>query len=313
MQISRILHAGYLFESGNTRIAFDPIFENPFSRNCYAFPAVEFDYGAIQKLKLDAIFISHYHDDHLSFESLKHLDRRVPLYLFCLHEEMFDWLRQLGFENVHPIILNRPIEVGNIVVTPRRALDAEVDSIFHIHAEGLNVLNVVDSWIDPQTLDLLMATKWDMILWPFQTMREIEVLSPTRTLDSPVQIPPESVSQLQSLNPLYIVPSSCQFIHEAWSWYNHALFPISYNRFKTEIEFAVPTTQVLRMDPSSSIQLAHGAILMAENLSWIRNVETSEVDYVLINLAVGQYTFVYYAVVAKLESAFIISAALLEG
>lgn len=31
LQISRILHAGYLFEYGDQKIAFDPIFENPFS------------------------------------------------------------------------------------------------------------------------------------------------------------------------------------------------------------------------------------------------------------------------------------------
>ena len=36
LTISRILHAGYVFECDGSRIAFDTIFENPFSRNCHA-------------------------------------------------------------------------------------------------------------------------------------------------------------------------------------------------------------------------------------------------------------------------------------
>ena len=97
MKISRILHAGYVFEHGGTTIAFDPIFENPFSRNCHAFPDVRFDLEQIGQLKLDAVFISHFHDDHCSLESLQHLSKTTPVYLYCVHDELFEMLGQLGF------------------------------------------------------------------------------------------------------------------------------------------------------------------------------------------------------------------------
>lgn len=93
--ISRILHAGYLLESQGTRIVFDPLFETPFSQNCYAFPEVEFDLEAVRQLKPDAIFISHYHDDHFSMESLQHLNRQTPIYFFSVFEELFDLLKVL--------------------------------------------------------------------------------------------------------------------------------------------------------------------------------------------------------------------------
>ena len=89
VKIARVLHAGYLFSVGNTRILFDPIFENPFSRNCHAFPNVEFDHQQIKNLKVDAVFISHFHDDHCSFESLNLLDRSIPIFMFCIFDEMF--------------------------------------------------------------------------------------------------------------------------------------------------------------------------------------------------------------------------------
>ena len=97
LKISRILHAGYVFECNDTLIAFDPIFENPFSRNCYAFPDVRFDHDQIRNLKFAAVFISHFHDDHCSLESLDFLDRMTPIYIYCLFDELFSMVRELGF------------------------------------------------------------------------------------------------------------------------------------------------------------------------------------------------------------------------
>ncbi|MGZ3748537.1 MAG: MBL fold metallo-hydrolase, partial [Pseudobdellovibrionaceae bacterium] len=149
LKISRILHAGYIFEcndnENNTQIAFDPIFENPFSRNCHAFPEVRFDHNQIKNLRLAAVFISHYHDDHCSLESLDLLDRKTPIYIYCLFEELFSMVRELGFLSVYSLELNVPVKIGPLEVIPRRALDSEVDSMFQVKAGELNVLNVVDS------------------------------------------------------------------------------------------------------------------------------------------------------------------------
>jgi hypothetical protein len=280
LKVSRILHAGYLFECQGQRIAFDPIFENPFSRNCYAFPNVQFDSEQIQQLKIDAVFISHYHDDHCSFESLKLLDRQTPIYIFCVFEEMHSWIRELGFKNVRALSLDQTISLEFFEVTPRRALDREVDSIFHIRAAGLNILNVVDSWIDDATLELLVQTApWDLVLWPFQTMRELEVISPLRAQVAAKELPSEWVSQLKALEPRFVVPSSCQFIHESWSWYNHALFPISYQDFQEQIEKAIPTTKVIRMNPSASIFLDSSSATAGKSLSWMWPLGNQDVDY----------------------------------
>lgn len=280
MKISRILHAGYVFESVNTKIAFDPIFENPFSRNCYAFPSVQFDHEEIRNLKFDAVFISHYHDDHCSFESLDFLDRDTPIYLFCIFEELFSLIKELGFKNVQSLSLNQAVQVGSIEIIPRRALDADVDSLFQIKAEGLNVLNVVDSWIDYETLDLLVhEAPWDMVLWPFQTMREIPVLAPTRAEPACLELPEEWIEQIQKLNPKYIVPSSCQFNQEPWSWYNHAMFPISYAQFEKEMKSALPQGQVVRMNPGVSFSLDKSSLSLTSPLSWVRPMGDQNVDF----------------------------------
>ncbi len=279
--ISRILHAGYVFECEGTRIAFDTIFENPFSRNCHAFPGMRFDEAAIRRQRFDAVFISHFHDDHCSLESLDLLDRATPIYLYCIFDELFAMLRQLGFAKVQPLRLNEPVTVGPFQVTPREAMDADVDSMFQVRAAGLNVLNVVDSWIDDTTLGQLVDEgPWDMVLWPFQTMRELEVLAPSRHAAAPPTLPEEWIDQLKALAPRYVVPSSCQFLQEPWSWYNRAFFPISYAQFAREVGAALPQARIVRLDPGVSVRLDAAGLQPAAPLPWVIPVGEQDVDYV---------------------------------
>jgi hypothetical protein len=291
LTISRILHAGYVFECEGIRIAFDTIFENPFSRNCHAFPGVRFDEEQIRRQRFDAVFISHFHDDHCSLESLDLLERATPLYIYCIFDELFDMVRQLGFTDVQQLRLNVPVRVGPFEVVPREAMDADVDSMFQVRAGGLNVLNVVDSWIDDATLaQLVREGPWDMVLWPFQTMREIEVLAPSRSVAAPPTLPEEWIPQLQALAPRYIVPSSCQFLQEPWSWYNRAFFPISYAQFTREVTAALPKAQVVRLDPSVSVRLDAASPQPAPPLSWVLPVGPQDVDYAYEGNAAAPHT-----------------------
>ncbi|WUR10984.1 MBL fold metallo-hydrolase [[Empedobacter] haloabium] len=280
LTIARILHAGYVFECAGTRIAFDPIFENPFSRNCHAFPDVRFDVAAIRQQRFDAVFISHFHDDHCSLDSLDLLERGTPLYIYCVFDELFEMVKQLGFTRVTPLRLNEAVQVGPLRVTPREAMDAEVDSMFQVQAAGQNVLNVVDSWLDDATLAQLVAQgPWDMVLWPFQTMREIEVLAPTRAVAAPPALPEHWCGQLQALAPRYVVPSSCQFRLEPWSWYNRAFFPVSYALFAREVAAALPRAQVVRLDPGVAVRLDGTSLQPAPRLAWVEPVGPQDVDY----------------------------------
>jgi hypothetical protein len=286
LHISRILHAGYVFECEGVNIAFDTIFENPFSRNCHAFPPVRFEREKIRQLVFDAVFISHFHDDHCSLESLDLLDRATPIHIYCIFEELFEMVRALGFVNVQPLRIDMPLQVGPFTVTPRVAMDEDVDSMFQVEAHGLKVLNVVDSWIDPDTLPALAPHgPWDMVLWPFQTMREIEVLSPSRASPAPPTLPSEWIEQLQALNPRFVVPSSCQFLQEPWSWYNQAFFPISYRQFENEIGAALPHARVVRMNPSVTLRLDHDGLTPAAPLNWVVPVGEQDVDYAYDPLA----------------------------
>lgn len=280
LTVSRILHAGYVFEHAGRRIVFDPVFENPFSGNCHAFPEVRFDLAAIRALAFDAVFISHFHDDHCSLDSLHLIERATPIYLYCLFDELFDMIRALGFRSVHALRIDEPVSVGAMQVIPRRALESNVDSMFQVRVDDLNVLNVVDATIDPATLRQLgRHAPWDMVLWPFQTMREAEVITPSQAEPAPDTLPAEWLAQLQRLNPRVIVPSACQFRHEDWSWYNRAFFPISYAMFERDVRQALPASAVIRLNPGNGIILDRNQVLPAPALDWVIPVGNQNVDY----------------------------------
>lgn len=284
MKIWRVLHAGYLIEYKGFRILFDPIFETPFSVNCHSFPQVSFDYSTIQNLNCDAIFISHYHEDHCSLESLNYLNRDIPIYMFCRHPEIFELLRELRFLNLQSVELDQAIEIGDLQIRPHRALDEDVDCIYEIRAGDIRVLNVVDSWIDLEKEEKLAKIKWDLILWPFQTMRELEILSPGPELKKQPEIPQEWLRQIQKLNPKYLVPSSCQFKMEKESWYNSYFFPISYDFFEKTIQNLPTKIQILKMAPGNGFELIKKNneeinALPLTALSWIQLLEDSGADY----------------------------------
>jgi hypothetical protein len=275
--VSRILHAGYIFESGGTRIAFDPILETPFSTNCYPFPAVSFAPEATRAASraptvhdYDAVFISHFHDDHCSLVSLDFIPRTVPIYLYCVHGELFDFIRAMGF-NVRSLQVDAAVEIGAFRITPRLALDPDVDTVFEICAEGLAVLNVVDAWIDPSVLSL--RSSWDLVLWPFQTMCELDVLMPARAEPASRSLPPEWVEQLRALRPRHVVPSSCQIRFEEWSWMNRTYFPITYAQFAREIPASV------RMNPGESFALTAQSFSRIGRLAWVSPEGPQDVDY----------------------------------
>jgi len=283
VRVSRILHAGYLLESNGTQILFDPVLTNPFSHNCWAFPSASIDQNKVPQLDLQAVFISHSHDDHFCLESLNLLKRSTPIFGYSPESEFFALLEEMGFESVVPLRVDAAIEVGPFVVTPRLALDPDIDTLFQIEVAGLQILNVVDAWIDPEALKLLQKySPWDLVLWPFQTLLELEVLSPRRqsvSTESPTQIPSEWLEQLAGLKPRLIVPSSCQFQHEPWSWYNQALFPISYAGFEAQLQECLPHSTVLRLNPGCAFTLSREAWEISAHLDWVLPEGPQNGDY----------------------------------
>lgn len=255
LKITRILHAGYIFESEDIQIIFDPIFESPFSFNCHAHPKVEFNYEEIKSLTPTAIFISHIHEDHFSLISLNLINKKTPIYIYSKNKEVLDLIQSLGFKDIFLIEIGRTYQFKNIKIHVYEALDRDMDSIFHIECGKIQVLNVVDSWIPDSTFNVIAKLNWDLILWPFQVFREIEVLCPEKLRFQNTTYPDELIQQLSLLSFKSIVPSSSQFQFERWSWLNQSFFAVTYDQFKGIIQNIKPLAEVIKLLPGKSIEL----------------------------------------------------------
>lgn len=178
--------------------------------------------------------------------------------------------------------LGHTYQFGKFLVTPQKALDENLDCLFSIQHGDVHILNVVDAWIHPDSLpSLVQKAPWDLVLWPFQNMQEIEVLGPEfrkTKAEEQCEIPEELKSDLLALQPKTLIPSSCQFKFEAWSWYNDKYFPISYSSFHSQIEALLPNTKVERLDQGMGLSWAQNKWIKTEDLSWVKRIQNQVQD-----------------------------------
>jgi L-ascorbate metabolism protein UlaG (beta-lactamase superfamily) len=111
MKVTYIGHATLLLEIGGVTILTDPNFDPRLGR---ILPRVSAPGIALEKLPvLDAILLTHAHADHLSFDSLERLPRRIPLYAPPV---IATWLRRLGFDHAVDLAPGESLAIGGVTV-----------------------------------------------------------------------------------------------------------------------------------------------------------------------------------------------------
>src|ERR1019366_7413458 len=95
MRITYIGHATLLIKVGGRTFLTDPNFDPKLGK---LLPRVSAPGIALDKLPpVDAVFITHAHADHLSFDSLRGLVKGTPMYA---PHAIAKWLTRKGFANV---------------------------------------------------------------------------------------------------------------------------------------------------------------------------------------------------------------------
>lgn len=109
-------HQGWVFHTERSCILVDPLlcedFGHAYALEYRVFPPRVWNWA--QFPKVDAVLLSHEHDDHFDLPSLSKLDRRIPIYLSSRSSTAgYKILCQMGF-SVHPIVPGLPITVGDL-------------------------------------------------------------------------------------------------------------------------------------------------------------------------------------------------------
>lgn len=150
MKIRFVSHASFSVESNGTTLLCDPwLFGKAFNQGWALLsptPTVPWE-------KIDYVWISHQHPDHLHFPTLKSLaplqrERLTMLYQKHASDRIPRVLRGLGYPNVTELKLNKWISLrGGVEVMCGSA--GSMDSWIAIRTEGVNLLNLNDCMVEP--------------------------------------------------------------------------------------------------------------------------------------------------------------------
>ncbi|MEE9385506.1 MAG: MBL fold metallo-hydrolase [Nannocystaceae bacterium] len=108
-------HQGWLFSTESTRIVLDPLLTPAFGHGGHVgeiYPARHLDFARFPAV--DAVILTHEHDDHFDIPSLSLLDREIPIYLSSrASAAAFSILREMGFV-VRGLLPEREIRIGDL-------------------------------------------------------------------------------------------------------------------------------------------------------------------------------------------------------
>jgi L-ascorbate metabolism protein UlaG (beta-lactamase superfamily) len=109
-------HQGWLFASDRARVLFDGLLVEPFGHKGLVgrvFPPRALDVARFPAL--DAVFVSHEHEDHFNVPSLNRLERAVPLYLSARSSTAARAIvAEMGFTRVAFFEPDVPLTIGDL-------------------------------------------------------------------------------------------------------------------------------------------------------------------------------------------------------
>jgi UDP-MurNAc hydroxylase len=138
-------HASALIKTDNSSILMDPwLIGSCYWRSWWNYPPVDRD--SVEKLKVDAIYITHVHWDHWHGPSLKKLFSKDTLII--THDEpnkrSINDLMDIGFKNIKLLKHGETFKLGDIEITPHQFGLFLNDSALVVETPDIKLLNAND-------------------------------------------------------------------------------------------------------------------------------------------------------------------------
>jgi len=169
-------HAGWVIKNKDIKIVCDPWLnpEGTFFSSWYQFPRN--DHIDLKSLvaDVDALYISHSHNDHLDSWTLNHFDKNINVYIPKYEDPALKIiLKRLGFSNVHQIDDYEDFYIGDIKLNIFKEEDhLDKDSCILLDDGQQKILNLNDCHLNPKIVkelapvDVLMVQFSGASWWP---------------------------------------------------------------------------------------------------------------------------------------------------
>lgn len=196
MKLQFIRNASLILELDNKKILVDPVFSEKFSLDPIPFsndmrnPISDLADGFHTYLKnIDAVFITHFHEDHFDSVAIENIDKDLPIY--CQKHD-FDNIQNLWFKNIFSI--DETISIENITVQRFLASHFHGDtqtppfghsSSYFFQTQDKKIFITWDAILDEKLTKALESTQPEIIianLWDCQFSQENPILSPGKNM-----------------------------------------------------------------------------------------------------------------------------------
>lgn len=274
MRVGRIGHAGIVVSSGQTRVVMDPIFYNEFDQGTHRIdPPIRVNLRQLEKIRFDALIISHEHSDHFSPPSIDRINRDAVV-IYPKGAALLELcLRWLGFKNLRPLIHYQNLNVGDLELTSTPSLVGfpEMGMVFR-NSLKKSVWNMVDCTVNASVIQGIRKRfgQVDLAFAIHQPLLESTFAESNLSMAFPLGDYGRFLENLMKLDPKYVVPSSCGFKVLVQPWLNERDFPMTEEQFIRDILQMRPRWRASILHPGDEIDIEDDFRLKHRGLSFVR-------------------------------------------
>lgn len=277
MELTSVGHACWIIKTTSTTIITDPVLMDPFEQGTVtACPSREIQ---IPKLpKLDAIFISHRHLDHFHVPTLKKLPTNIPV--FIPDDRLTKLaLQQIGFQDIRTMkafVEQKVNDDFSLIPLPSITDDFIEHGAIFVHTEKekkYTILNQVDTPLSDDIIEVIKSR-----------FKQIDVhLAMYASQDfgwfngQPEQIAETYTQNLHvalSLEAKLVVPAAAGFrFVDRFDYLNHLLFPISQERFISDVKKLSKNSNCEAINPGDVLQITDTINIQQQAAEFVKMVE----------------------------------------
>ncbi|MGH7905148.1 MAG: MBL fold metallo-hydrolase [Candidatus Binataceae bacterium] len=259
MRITLLGHASVLVKMAGATCLMDPVFFDPFEEGAVV-SCPERVVFPDRIPPIDILIISHRHPDHFDLASLDRLSRDCDA--ICPADPLIVYgLRGLGFKRIHPVEAMGEISSTDFELYPTRS-EAEVREFGMIFKDRSGVFfNQVDTFLAPVTIDSVLTRfgKPDLMfaMYASQNFEFFDSLSPV----FPYDIHRQNLENVIRMAPQMAAPGSAGFRFRGdHQWLNAFLFPISAERFVSDLRRLAPSIETCIARPGDVLEITGAAV-----------------------------------------------------
>ena len=276
MKVTLLGHASILVEMDGGTCLMDPVFSDPFEEGAVVSCPKRIVYPD-RLPPIDILIVSHRHPDHFHIPSLALVSRDADA--ICPADPLIVYaLEKLGFTHIHPVYPMGPILSPTYELYPTQSESTSVHEIGMIFKDNSGTFwNQVDTFLSNETIKVVKNRFGGIDLhFAMYASQNLEFFE-SRSTQFPFSEYGRNLEVALIIDPKVVAPASAGFrFYRDHSWLNAFLFPISRERFLSDLKEIRPYLDTQIINPGDTITLANGHISYRPGASDIAVMEIED-------------------------------------